>query len=156
MTKLISGREIVALILAFGFLLGACGGQVLPEGTCSRDTGNLFGGQLYAVDVPSNWFCTASPAEAGVAAANTGAVDVDASASGTGKGEVRVLPQCQPGVAAGGSCPQEQSVDTTNTTLPAHVTVPAPDCFDCSGGGTGTEWTCGSGGWEAAAVYSCR
>jgi hypothetical protein len=108
-----------------GWLLG-CGGQVLTLGTCEGDPGS------------GDWFC--SPYQASVP-----------------RSEPLIgmsLPQCQAGVAAGDSC-QTESVNTTNTTLPAMFSGPAPNCFDCSGGGTGTEWTCGSGGWEAAATYSC-
>jgi hypothetical protein len=123
------------MVVACGSL-AACGGQVLTQGSCSLVIMAAGGG----AGVGSLWLC--SPDEpAGQRSYPSLGIN---------------LSQCQTGTAAGGSCQQDETVQTTNTTLPATITGPAPNCFDCSGGGTGTEWTCGSGGWEAAGVYSCQ
>ena len=143
------GMRVGLFVMAVVWLTG-CGGRVQgepPVGACML--------------VDGNWVCTMSKGDAGGSAArvsggDTGSATGSIGAMGTDAGEPSTLPQCQSNVVAGSSCQDDESVSTTNTTRPANVTGPAPNCFDCSGGGTGTEWTCGSGGWEAAATYSCQ
>jgi hypothetical protein len=60
------------------------------------------------------------------------------------------LPACPPGVASGGSCPDD--VDTTNPTMPSHTTT---SCFDCGGDGLGVYWTCPGQSLEDAGVFNC-
>ncbi len=144
----LQSHRLIASVLVCGPLavFAACGGEVGSPGgsgggngggvgaangaqTSDGSCANLYPQSNFAV----TWTCTSTPA-----------------------GASRAFPQCQAGVAAGGSCQQDSTVETTNTNEPAMVTGPAPNCVDCSGGGTGTEWTCGSGGWSAADSFSCQ
>ena len=59
----------------------------------------------------------------------------------------RVLPQCPTRVGPSGPCPTDSAIDTANPNMPTHTSV--TECFSCAGG-TGTDWSCGASGWEAA------
>ncbi|MGO9837955.1 MAG: hypothetical protein ACLP1X_27545 [Polyangiaceae bacterium] len=95
--------------------------------------------------------------------ANAGAkLDGQCSATGTGwscstslADASRTLPECPTNAESGGSCVVASTVDTTNPTMPARVTVPAPECFACTNSGSGTDWTCGAAGWEAIGTFAC-
>jgi hypothetical protein len=66
----------------------------------------------------------------------------------------RSLLSCPMSFDAGGACPIENTVSTTNPTQPMQVAV--TECFDCASSGVGIDWSCGTNGWEAGAVFSCR
>jgi len=78
--------------------------------------------------------------------------DVDAAATSP-----QTLPACPGNVGAGGVCATgDNTVDTTNPTVPAHYGNAAwPPCFGCTSNGLGVVWTCTSQGWEAGDVLSC-
>jgi hypothetical protein len=66
----------------------------------------------------------------------------------------RVLPECPNDIAPGGSC-LETTVSTNNPTMPAQYNT-ITECVSCaSSGGSGTDWTCGSAGWQVAGTFSC-
>ncbi len=79
--------------------------------------------------------------------------DGEWSCKTTSTNATQALPECPADTQSGGSC-GETNVDTTNPTMPAHY-VEADNCFSCASAGLGTDWTCGSQGWEVASVFSC-
>lgn len=70
----------------------------------------------------------------------------------TSLGDSLAYPECTTEIASGGSC-SDQTVDTTNPTMPAHITP--GDCFNCASGGAGTVWQCSSSTWQVSGHYSC-
>ncbi len=66
----------------------------------------------------------------------------------------RTVASCTVAPVAGGACAELETVDTTSTTQPAHVTA-YPECFACSRYGSGTDWTCTASGWQVGAIFSC-
>jgi hypothetical protein len=118
------------------FLLGlatvaACNGKTAIDGACVcspvvEPVGNL-GGTTTVIECS----CTSSRAEPS-----------------------RTLPTCSTQNVAGAPCMTDSTTDTGDSSVPTHVVGPAPECLDCPTG-DGTDWVCGSQGWEAVGVYTC-
>jgi hypothetical protein len=115
-----------------GFLLAAAGALLLCA--CHGDTAPQ-GSCAAAVDTDGGgevWTCTSHLEDAS-----------------------RALPSCGGPVSAGASCDGDVTMGTTNPTGPAQImNEPSPECFECAGG-TGTDWTCGPSGWQAAGTFAC-
>lgn len=122
--------------IAVGTLL-ACGGKTgapglpsgPPEGTCSQHGGL--------------WSCVADDAGA----------SQDAGSSEEAGGAF-FLTQCPSGVGSGSCTESDQTVDTVNTSVPAHIID--GDCLECATNGLGVYWRCVAGNWQARGVYSCH
>jgi hypothetical protein len=118
-----------ALLIAVAAAVAGCSGQQAGdvEGNCTRAALAVDGGG----DATMGWLCTASKADAS-----------------------RGLASCSTEPVVGRSCVEQETVDTTNPAAPSHYTV-YPECFGCTAAGTGTDWTCGTSGWQPGATFSC-
>jgi hypothetical protein len=103
-----------------------CSGKQSVEGSCARASARVVDG-----GESEQWLCTTS-------------------ATGAPRG----LASCSVEPVVGGSCAQQETVDTTNANEPAHFTT-YPECFGCTSNGTGADWTCESSGWQVAGTFSC-
>src|SRR5579863_9577614 len=100
-------------------VLAGCSGNQTFSGSCTRANARVVDG-----GGADQWLCTTS-------------------ATGVSRG----LASCSAEPVVGGSCVQQETVDTTSPTQPAHYTT-YPECLGCMSDGTGTDWTCGTSGWQ--------
>jgi hypothetical protein len=114
-------------VLVLAMVVVGCSGKAAVDGSCTGPDAVVESDGGVSV-VVMGWSCTST--------------SFDAS---------RFLPSCTTQNEQGGGC--QQMVDTEDPNKPS--TGPAPECLSCASG-SATDWVCGSHGWEAAGVLSCR
>src|SRR5580704_15290741 len=115
-------------LIVFLAAAAACSGQQSSNGSCTHEQPRVVDGGGADQWL---WLCT-TPAT----------------------GASRGLASCSVEPVVGGSCAQQETVDTTNANDPAHFTT-YPECFGGSSNGTGADWTCETSGWQVAGTFSC-